>query len=56
MAIKITCADKEAIISKINSIFEHAEHLERFKITFQGSKEEFATITYEIEEVIVPDV
>lgn len=44
---------QKAVIKKLESIFENAQHIRSVKIEIKGSTEEATTIRYDIEEIIV---
>ena len=45
----------QAIVKKVDSVLNNAEHLDSVYITIEGSRGEVPTITYKIRELIVPD-
>ena len=45
----------QAIVNKVDSVLNNAEHLDSVYITIEGSRGEVPTITYKIRELIVPD-
>lgn len=46
---------QKAVIKKLESIFENAQHIRSVKVEIKGSLEEATTIRYDIEEFICPD-
>ena len=45
----------QAIVNKVDSVLNNAEHLDSVYITIEGNRGEVPTITYKIRELIVPD-
>lgn len=45
----------QAIVNKVDSILNNAEHIESVYITVEGNVGEIPTITYRIKESIIPD-
>ena len=45
----------QAIVNKVDSVLNNAEHIDSIYITIEGNRGEVPTITYKIRELIVPD-
>ena len=45
----------QAIVNKVDSVLNNAEHIDSVYITIEGNRGEVPTITYKIRELIVPD-
>ena len=45
----------QAIVKKVDSVLNNAEHLDSVYITIEGNRGEVPAITYKIRELIVPD-
>lgn len=45
----------QAIVNKVDSVLNNAEHLDSVYIAIEGNRGEVPTITYKIRELIVPD-
>ena len=45
----------QAIVNKVDSVLNNAEHLDSVYITIEGNRGEVPTITYKIRELIAPD-
>lgn len=45
----------QAIVNKVDSVLNNAEHLDSVYITIEGNRGEVPTITYRIKELIVPE-
>ena len=45
----------QAIVNKVDSVLNNAEHIDSVYITIEDNRGEVPTITYKIRELIVPD-
>ena len=45
---------EKAIMDKIQNIFDNAEIIDNFDISIHGAYDEVTTITYKVEERIIP--
>lgn len=45
---------EKAIMDKIQNIFDNAEIIDNFEVSIHGAYDEVTTITYKVEERIIP--
>lgn len=45
---------EKAIIDKVQSIFDNADHITNFEIMIKGGMEEVTSIEYRVAEFIIP--